>query len=162
MDPTVATEIARERLKRAVEGYTYQTPKGEVVEVGGLGSGFRYCALGEALFDEGGNIREVVSFSDLAAHIFFTETGSPIPERARGNTPLLGAHNGIAVYLLFNGVLGKRRPNGGKVLTADILRSLPPHDGPKVVYGEGSRLGSARLKRAGIVFKQIPYQIAVR
>ncbi len=37
----------------------------------------------------------------------------------------------------------------------------PAHDGPKVVYGEGSRLGAARLKREGVAFKQMPYEIKV-
>ena len=83
---------------------------------------------------------------------------------ATGMTPLLGVHFGNAVYLLFNGVLGDKRPNGGNVLTGDVLRKLPKHPGQvgnRVIYGEGCRLGAARLKREGIVFKQIPYQIKV-
>ena len=31
----------------------------------------------------------------------------------------------------------------------------------KVIYGEGCRLGEGRLKREGVVFKQIPYAIKV-
>jgi len=30
-----------------------------------------------------------------------------------------------------------------------------------VIYGEGCRLGAVRLKREGIVFRQIPYEIKV-
>jgi hypothetical protein len=30
-----------------------------------------------------------------------------------------------------------------------------------VVFGEACRLGAARLKREGITFRQIPYQIKV-
>ena len=127
----------------------------------GVGGGFRYCTLGEALFDAAGNVAEAVSFTDLATHVFFTETGGPLSAPASGRTPLLGVSNGKAVYLLFNGVLGDKRPNGGNVLTSAILRDLPRHDGPKVIYGEGCRLGATRLKREGIVFKQIPYQIKV-
>jgi hypothetical protein len=62
---------------------------------------------------------------------------------------------------LFNGVIGDRRVNGGNILTGELLRKLPAHDGPKVVYGEGCRLGKPRLKREGIVFKQSPYEIKV-
>ena len=40
-------------------------------------------------------------------------------------------------------------------------KDQPAHDGPRIIYGEGSRLGKARLKREGIVFKQIPYGIKV-
>ncbi len=70
-------------------------------------------------------------------------------------------HEGNAVYLLFNGVMGDKRPQGGNVLTGSVLTKLPGHVGMKVIYGEGCRLGAARLRRAGIVFKQAPYEIQV-
>jgi adenine-specific DNA-methyltransferase len=76
-------------------------------------------------------------------------------------SPLLGIHNGVAVYLLFNGILGDRSIDGGNVLTGPMLKAIPTHDGPKVIYGEGNRLGSERLKREEITFKQIPYEIKV-
>ena len=66
-----------------------------------------------------------------------------------------------ADYLLYNGVLGDKRPEGGNVLTNGVLEGLPEHDGPKVIYGEGSRLRADRLRREGIVFKQVPYGIKV-
>lgn len=113
------------------------------------------------MFDERGNTHDSVKFADLAAHVFFTETGQPIPKRSTGKSPLLGIHNGKAVYLLFNGVLGDKRPDGGNVLTGEVLRELPPYGGLRVVYGEGCRLGRARLKRESIVFKQVPYEIKV-
>jgi len=160
MDENIATAITGQRLARVIEGYQPGGDKGKEY-VAGTGGGFRYCMLGEPLFDEAGNIQESVKFSDLAAHVFFTETGSPIPKRATGKTPLLGVHDGTAIYLLFNGAMGDRRVNGGNVLTTEVLRKLPEHDGPKVVYGEGCRLGKARLKREGIVFRQIPYEVKV-
>ena len=58
-------------------------------------------------------------------------------------------------------VQGDRRADGGNVLTSRVLDELPAHDGPKVIYGEGCRLGPARLKREGITFKQVPYEIKV-
>ncbi len=152
MDPSICRNVTAQRLTRVIEGYN-NTP--------GLGGGFRFCSLGEPLFDESGNIRETVAYPDLAAHVFFTETGTPIPKPAQGNTPLLGIHNGRAVYLLFNGVMGDKRPQGGNVLTRELLQKLPPHDGPRVVYGEGCRIGENRLKRERIIFKQIPYDIKV-
>lgn len=153
MDPKICREVTAERLKRVIEGYGGQE---------GLGGGFRYCTLGEPLFDERGAIRSSVKFSELAAHVFFTETGSPIPKKASGKTPLLGVHGGRGVYLLFNGILGDKRPQGGNVLTREVLASLPPHDGPKVIYGESCRLGEARLRQEAITFKQVPYDIQVR
>jgi len=161
METDICCAITRERMRRAVEGYEYERPKGGTVRVDGLGGGFRYCKLGEPLFDEAGHIRDSVKFPELAAHVFFTETGSPIPAPVSGKTPLLGVHENKAVYLLFNGVLGDKRPNGGNVLTNDVLRSLPAHDGLKIIYGEGCRLSPERLRREGIVFKQVPYEIKV-
>jgi site-specific DNA-methyltransferase (adenine-specific)/adenine-specific DNA-methyltransferase len=160
MDEAVCQNVAAQRLKRAVEGYK-RVNGDKTQNVEPLGGGFRFCRLGKSLFDETGNIAESVSFADLAAHVFFTETGVPIPQRATGQTPLLGVHEGKAVYLLFNGVLGDRRPAGGNVLTSKVLASLPAHPGSKVIYGEGCLLSPQRLKREGIVFKQVPYEIKV-
>jgi len=156
MDSSICRNVTAERLRRVCSGYT--KPDGETVE--GMGGGFRFAMLGEPLFDEAGNIRKNVKFSELAAHIFFTETGSPVPKQAT-RSPLLGVHEGKAVYLLFNGVLGDKSADGGNVLTGPVLAKLPNHSGVKVIYGEGCRLGPARLKREGIVFKQIPYHIRV-
>ena len=125
------------------------------------GGGFRYCRLSHPIFDPDGHIHPEVRFADLAAHIFFTETGEPIPKRPNGRTPVIGECNGTAYYLLFNGILGDKRPNGGNVLTGKILDSLPAYEGPKVIYGEGCRIGDVRLKRANITFKQVPYEIKV-
>ncbi len=59
------------------------------------------------------------------AHIFFCETGSPIPRRADGSSPLIGAFQGRAIYLLFNReAMGFPTANSGNVLTAAILESL--------------------------------------
>ncbi len=161
IEDEVCQRVTAQRLTRVVTGYRKVSGNGNTVDVEGLGGGFSYCKLGDALFDEAGSIRESVKFSDLAAHVFFTETGSPIPKRSNGRKPLLGVHEGVAVYLLYNGVMGDKRINGGNVLTTPILRRLPKHDGPRVIYGEGCRLGRPRLKREGIVFKQVPYGIKV-
>ena len=155
MEETICQNVTAQRLRKAIEGYG-DTP--------GLGGGFRFCKLGNPLFDEAGNIAGEVRFAELAAHVFFTETGSPIPKRADGRTPLLGVHQGKAVYLLFNGVLGDRRPAGGNVLTHAVADELPPHPagkGPRVVYGEACRLGSKSLNHYGITFRQIPFELKV-
>ena len=80
-------------------------------------------------------------------------------------SPLLGIHEGTAYYLLYNGILGDRRPQGGNVLTGPLLATLDtsgPPAGPRVIYGESCRLSPARLQALGIVFKQIPYDIRAR
>jgi site-specific DNA-methyltransferase (adenine-specific)/adenine-specific DNA-methyltransferase len=152
MEEAICQTVTAQRLTRAIQGHN---------DLPALGGGFRYCRLGSPIFDETGNIRAGVTFAELAAHVYFAETGEPLPKRTNGKTPLLGVHNGKAVYLLFNGILGDRSPGGGNVLTNAVLKAMPAHDGPRIIYGEGSRLGTARLKRERIVFRQIPYGIKV-
>ena len=76
-------------------------------------------------------------------------------------TALLGVSNGIAVYLLYNGILGDKSAKGGNVLTRQLLSSLPPHDGTRIIYGNGCRIGAERLRRENIIFRQIPYEVRV-
>lgn len=77
-------------------------------------------------------------------------------------TPLLGVQEGRAYYLLYNGILGDKRSEGGNVLTHRLLRQLPPHDGPRTIYGEVSLIEEPDLRREGITFKKIPYEIQAR
>ena len=158
MDSNICRNVTAERLRRVCQGY--ERPDG--IKVEGLGGGVRFCRLGTACFDEYGRINAEVSFSDLARHIFFTETGEPISKQARDSNPLIGIYKGTAVYLLYNGILKDKQPNGGNVLTQAALNILPKHDGPKVIYGTACRFSPVRLKRENIVFKQIPYEIRVR
>jgi len=74
-----------------------------------------------------------------------------------------------AYYLLFNGILGDKRPASGNVLTQAVLDALlvlhaaTPHpEAPLVVYGEACRLGPARLAQARVTFKHIPYDVKAR
>lgn len=157
METKVAQEITAERVRRAAQGYT--SAKGEQVE--GLGGGSRYCELGEPLFDQGGKIRDTVSFADLARHVYFSETGEPLPRETVPNTPLLGVCRGVGIYLLYNGILGDKRANGGNVLTRAVLTRLPPFDGQKVIYCSGCLLGRDRLQEARVIVRQTPYEIKV-
>ena len=71
-------------------------------------------------------------------------------------------HDGTACYLLYNGILGDKKPRGGNVLTRRVLENLPLWDGAKVIYGERTMLSPQRMKELNIVFKQIPYDIKGR
>lgn len=155
MEPHIARNITAERVRRVAEGYT--NAKGE--PVAGLGSGFRYCELGEPLFDEHGTIRDTVRFADLARHVYFNEAGEPLPDDSVANTPLIGIHHGVGIYLLYNGILHDHSEDGGNVLTRAVLAQLPPFDGPKIIYGAGCLLGQGRLQAERIRFRQTPYQV---
>lgn len=148
------------RLQKVVEGEQGGISKTVSWQGGG---GFRFCTLGDAAFDEDGRISESVRFASLAAFVWHFETGEPSTQEFA--SPMLGVHNGVAYYLLFNGILGDRRPAAGNVLTKAVLqhiKELFPHDGPMVIYGETTRLGEATLGAEGVTFKQIPYDVKVR
>lgn len=158
LEPEISRNVAAKRVSQSLEGYDERNGK----SIEGPG-GFRYCRLGDPLFDEHGKIRTSVRFGDLARHVFFTETGEPLPNNRARKSPLVGiTSNGVAVYLLYNGILEDRSVNGGNILTSKTLALLPRHNGPKVVFAASSRLSNQRLKRENITFKQTPYAIKVK
>ncbi|WP_408021853.1 site-specific DNA-methyltransferase [Spirabiliibacterium pneumoniae] len=134
------------------------------------GGSFRFCELGEMIFDEFGAINSAIQFDDLAAHIWYAENYFPLPalQNNAEKSPLIGVHNGKAFYLLFNGILGDKRPQGGNVLTSLILKELPRLDEfvqaglDIVVYGESCRLASKKLAKYNMTFKLIPHDVSAK
>ncbi len=153
------------RLRKVIEGEQGGISKSVNWQGGG---GFRFYRLGPPVFDEDGQIRSDIRFSVLAAHVYFSETG--YPWKGKGDSPFLGLHDGRAYALLYNGILGDKRPGGGNVLTRatlvhireEISKAHPDADGPLTVYGEQSRLMPQTLEREGIIFKQTPYDVKAR
>lgn len=127
------------------------------------GGGFRYYKLGETIFMEDGEINPAVTFPTLAAHIWFTETYTPLPKR-EVKTTFLGIHDKTAYALLYNGILKDRSIAGGNVLTRKTLSTILDDIGAGeydkiVVYGESCRLGASTLKAHKVLFKQTPYDL---
>ena len=152
MLPQVAEPITRERAKRVIErdGLQEQT-------------GFKFAKLGEPIYSADGDINPNIKYADLARHVFFMATGTPLAYRKQEfKTPLVGISNGVAIYLLYNGILGDDSVNGGNRLTQKVLKSLPKHDGVKIIYGTACGLSESVLRKSNIVFRQIPYSIFER
>ena len=160
------------------------------------GGGFRFMKLGAPVFDESGRIHPDVRFATLAAFVWQQETGTAFdPRAAKPGTPYLGVYyifssclrpeDGgcepisyiktpqFACYLLFNGILGDKRPASGNVLTQAVLDALlalhaevhgsaPAPGIPLLVYGEACRLGAERLRLANVTFKHIPYDVRAK
>jgi site-specific DNA-methyltransferase (adenine-specific)/adenine-specific DNA-methyltransferase len=155
MEADIARHVTAERVRRVSQGYI----NGKGQEVPGLGGSFQFYRLSdEPLFDETGQVRQDVTFAQLAEFVWFVETGTGFHGRA--DSPLLGAHEGRAIYLLYNGILGDLAEAGGNVLTSAVLDRLPRFEGHKVIYAAANRLGS-RAAREGITFKQTPYALEV-
>jgi adenine-specific DNA-methyltransferase len=163
------------RLQKVIEGE--QGGISQAVNWQG-GGGFRFLRLGEPMFNADGSIHASVRFATLASFVWMQETGAPLKMQippsptlkkgggaAGGITPLLGVYEGRAIYLLFNGILGDKRPASGNVLTLEVLAAIKricPYGGQKTIYGEACRMGGKRLAAEGITFKHIPYDVKAR
>lgn len=152
MEEEVCKNITAERVRKLIS-----SDKDKIGEE--LNIGFRYCKLGEPLFDKLGCIRKEVKFDELASHIYFSETGTPLPENSSFETPLIGICNNTAYYLLYNGILKDKSLSGGNVLTSKTLEHLPSYNGNKVIFGEANKISQGKLSKDNIIFKQIPYEI---
>lgn len=128
------------------------------------GGGYRFYQLGEAVFDADGSINPNIRFPELAAHIWFSETGHALS--GTPDTPFLGFHDGTAYALLYNGILGDKKVNGGNVLTHGTIKLLKglagDFNGPWVIYGEWTPITDEVLRNMSITFKQTPYDIRAR
>ena len=132
------------RLQKVIDGE--QGGVSKAVDWNG-GGGFRFMRLGAPVFDAKGRIHPDVRFATLAAFVWQQETGTALePAAAKTGTPYLGTHytfdsclrtedggSGpisliktpqVAAYLLFNGILGDKRPASGNVLTQAVLDAL--------------------------------------
>ena len=122
-----------------------------------VGGSYKFYRLGAEIFDAVGAINPAVSFEQLAAYIWFKFTGKAYV--AEKKSPLIGIHDGTAYYLLYNGILGDNRDEGGNVLTKKILATLPEHDGEKIIFGEACRISAENLKLQRVKFLQTPTEI---
>jgi adenine-specific DNA-methyltransferase len=158
LNEDVAKTKTRERVRKAVDGYIPLVGQ-KRTPVAGLEGGFQFCRLSaDPLFNAAGQIRSDVRFAQLADFVWFAETGTGYIGKA--DSPLLGVHEGRAIYLLYNGILKDRSVGGGNVLTGPVFDVLPKHAGPKVIYAAANRMG-ARAARENITFKQTPYALEV-
>ena len=135
MEPKIARDVTAERVRRVAQGYT--NAKGE--PIAGLGGGFRFCELGEPLFDSGGQIRKTVKFAALARHVYFSETGEPLPT---------GGAARLAV---------PRRLPGGRDLPALQWHSGRPQRGRRqCADARGAGAAAALCRTTGHLLRRLP------
>jgi adenine-specific DNA-methyltransferase len=170
------------RLEKVIAG----EQGGISAAVGWQGGGaFSTFTLGAQVFLPSGKIDPSVRFADLAAYVWQQETRLPatqsftspclgVCKTQTANTPVNPQTDGdgsnlavcaTAYYLLYNGILGDKRPAGGNVLTYDVLTALATcfpfaaQDGQRVVFGEACKVSPTALARENMVFKKIPYSL---
>jgi len=139
MEDGIAKKITAERVKRAIKKYNYK-------------DGFEYCELKKPLFNEKGQINEGCSYDELASYIYFTETQTNINKKIVKNS-FVGESHGTSYYLLYT---GKDKND----LTRSTLLKLKIY-GPAVIYADRCLVDEEDLKKKGIVFKQIPYEVKI-
>ena len=143
-----ADTITAERVRRVIRGY------GEGKNaVEGIDSGFSYYELGPALFRADGSLDPGVTREQLARYVWASECREPYADRTGEHPYLLGEHSQAVYYLAWE-------PDQETVLSFDLLRELPLKGSPTVIYADRCTIAPERLEAMGIVFKQVPRQIA--
>ena len=106
------------------------------------GGGFKFCRLGEEVFDKAGNFNHALTFETLAKFIWFGLTGQVLVDE--NEFPMLGIVDGAAVYLLDD------------LLTRETFAKLPTYNGRKIVYAAACRLSERFLRDNEIEFRHVP------
>ena len=145
------------RLQKVIDGETGGISEAENWTGGG---GFCFMTLGAPIFDDTGAILPNIKFAELAAHVWFYATKTPLPPQT-DKTPFLGVCDDVGYALLYNDIL-KTNTRSATTLTNDtlrIIRTAAPKDfcGKLVIYGSGCRLSPRRMTFEKTEFRQIPY-----
>lgn len=142
-----AETITAERVRRVMGGYGEENKA-----VAGLGGSFEYYTIGEALFDEDGNLNEAVPVDEIRRYVAYSEG---IECRSDSQT-LLGLSADAAYFFHYE-------PDRATTLDYEYLATLTFPDNKKpatlVIYADNCLLSADQLKKHGIIFKKIPRDV---
>ncbi len=143
-----AETLTKERMKKVVKGYSHSDKK-KTFEVEPLGYGFKYCQLGVEIFDETGDLNPVLSFSDIAKHIYFVEFKQPRGQ-VESEAPFVGSYKNQHLYFYEK-----------QFKTAQLNALVKTHEKYKqlIVYTRRCSISNDELKRHKVVIRYIPYDI---
>jgi adenine-specific DNA-methyltransferase len=144
-------EITKARIEKVAGGYT--NSKGESVE--GLGGGFKYYRVGTPLFTkDGSDIISSVTWEQLAPYLFYTEFKKAYVREEVASKPKVGSSNDTGLYLIYS------EPQNNIFDYGIYKEIMKDKSGRKIVYADKYQgIDEEELQRAGIEFKQIPYDI---
>lgn len=144
-----AETITAERVRRVINGYGADNKT-----VAGLGGSFEYFTIGEALFDEDGNLNEAVPVEDIRRYVAYTEG---VEYGLSDMSPYYIGQANDAAYLFHY------EPDRATALDYEFLNSLRFTGGVRqttlVVYADNCLLSQDQLRKHGIIFKKIPRDI---
>ena len=115
----------------------------------GLGGGFKYCELGEEIFDESGELNAKLSFADIAKHIYFVEFKQPLG-KADVTAPYVGSFKEKHLYFYEK-----------QFKTSNLKSVIKKHENYKqlIVYARRCSISNDELKKHRVLVRYIPYDI---
>lgn len=115
----------------------------------GLGGGFKYCELGNDIFDEFGELNPSLAFHHIAKHLYFVEFKKPIQKDAI-NAPYVGSFENRHIYFFEK-----------NLKTSDVKKIVQAHSDYKeiIIYTKKTSISRDELKKLNILVRYIPYDI---
>ena len=140
-----AETITAERVKRVIKGYGDKE---------GTGGSFDYYKLGEALFDEDGNLNETIGEEKIRNYIWYSETQKHLLPGVghEDNDSFLGKYNDTAYYFYY-------LADGLTTLNHDFLATMKTKSEQYVIYADNCLLTKDFMTKHHLIFKKIPRDI---
>jgi adenine-specific DNA-methyltransferase len=144
-----AETTTAERVRRVMAGYGEEDKT-----IAGLGGSFEYYTIGDALFDEDGNLNEAVPVEEIRRYVAYTEG---VEYGLSEMSPYFIGQANEAAYLFHY------EPDRATALDYEFLNSLRFTESARpttlVVYADNCLLSQDQLRKHGIIFKKIPRDI---
>ena len=153
-----AEEITARRVRAVVKG----VPSAKDASLkAGLGGTFSYFTLGDALQRRSLLTgKKLPSWSKLASYVFFTATGEPFdPAKANQERWLAGKGSRLDVYLLYSERVDELQD---LALNKSLADKLARGKRQKVVFAPTKYVDADYLRRIGIAWQQLPFEIYER
>jgi adenine-specific DNA-methyltransferase len=116
----------------------------------GLGGGFKYCELGDDIFDEYGELNSSLSYNNIAKHIYFVEFKQPFDKDVI-DTPFVGTYQKKELYFF---------DTRFKITDMKkIVKNINQDTKEIIVYTKKCTISEDTLKKNSISIRYIPYDI---
>lgn len=139
-----ANSITAERVKRVIKGYSDKE---------GTGGSFDYYELGQPLFNDEGELNELVGVDKLREYIYYTETKEHlVKSKYIDNEYLLDKYNDTVYYFFYE-------QDNTTTLNYEFLSTIKTKAEQYIVYADNCLLSKEFMIKHHIIFKKIPRDI---
>ena len=144
-----SNDVTAERVTRVINGYgSAGSPSAE-----GTGGSFDFYELGQQLFNEDGNLNEIVGIDKIRQYVYYAETKSAFSETQHtDNKHFLGKHNDTAYYFNYE-------KDGVTTLDHAFLATMKTKAEQYVIYADNCLLTKDFMTKHHIIFKKIPRDV---